>query len=98
MITLIDGQDKACKNLLEIYLKQTNERIQEYATTVNELKRSLEFTQCEVGELRREVNHIKREKEAKEKIRTMTDDLQAKNEKDKGIGGKVCVPRGLQQT
>ena len=53
--TLLDCQDKACRNSLEIFLKQVNDRVQSFERTVNDLTRCLEFTEGEVDNVKGEV-------------------------------------------
>lgn len=88
--TMLDCQERAYNNALELFLKQVYEKIQSFSTTVKELTRSLEFTQSEVDELRREANHLKNDKEeAKEKLRIMTEDFHAKKVKIEDLEEKA---------
>lgn len=69
---LLSTQDQAYRGALEIMMKQVHEEMRSLKTTVDDLKRSLEFTQCEVDDLRKEVKRLEKEKSAD---KTIIDDL-----------------------
>lgn len=88
--TMLDCQDKAYRNSLELFLNQINEKIHSFESTVNDLRRSLEFTQGEVDDLKGEVRSMERERIVdKETIRVMKEDLQVKTHKIQELEDKI---------
>lgn len=74
--TILDSQDQAYRSALELCMKQVNEDLRFYKSSVDDLKRSLEYTQAEVHELKSEVNQLERvRKEDKSIIANLTDQL-----------------------
>lgn len=79
--TLLDNQNQAYRDALEIFLKQNNENFKSLQVTVNDLKCSLEFTQKEVEDLKAEVKKNKQERKSDiETIKKLEEDLKTSND------------------
>lgn len=65
---LLSTQDQAYKGALEIMLKQVYDEMRSMKSTVDELRRSLEFSQGEVDDLKKEVKRLEKEKTADKTI------------------------------
>ena len=61
---LLSTQDQAYRGAMELMLTQVHEEISSLKSTVGELRRSLEFTQAEIDDLRGEVKQLEKEKAA----------------------------------
>lgn len=80
MKSLLDVQDKAYKNALELFMNQVDKKFQAFQTTINEVTKSLEFTQSELDEEKFEVKQLHRaRKEDQDLIRRLSDELQEKS-------------------
>ena len=76
--TLLAAQNQAFRNAPEVFTKQVNEKIQALQSSVSEVTRSLEFTQKEVDDLKREVKqHETEDIQNKEVIKKLNEDLKA---------------------
>ena len=83
---LLETQESAYKNTLEIILKKMDAKFESLKTTTNDLSRSLEFTQSEVDELRHQVKQLERaEREYQERIKSLTEELKDKNDRLKNL-------------
>lgn len=86
----MECHDQAYKSALDICMRQVNDRINSFHSTINELTRSLEFTQSDLDELRSEVKVLQREKkEDKEKIQLLMEQLQIKTSVIKELEDKT---------
>lgn len=65
---LLSTQDQAYRGALEIMMKQIHEEVGSLRSTVDDLRKSLEFTQGEVDNLRTEVKKLEKEKAADKTI------------------------------
>lgn len=74
---LLASQDQAFRTALEVITKQLHEKTNSLEVTVNDLTRSLEFTQKEVEDLKQQVKHQEREEHKnRETINKLTEILQ----------------------
>ena len=75
--TALAAQDQAYRSALELFLNQINENMKSLQTTVTDLTTSLEFSQGEIADLKKEVEILKEEKKSDEKtIRELTEGYQ----------------------
>ena len=65
---LLSTRDQAYRGALVIMMKQIREDLASMKSTVDELRKSLEFTQGEGDDLRSEVKKLKKEKAANKTI------------------------------
>lgn len=65
--TLLDSQNQAYRGALEVFKKEIGDNVNSLQSTISELKRSLEFTQKDVDELKQEVKLYQQELEARPK-------------------------------
>lgn len=71
-------------------MRQVNERLHSFQATINELTRSLEFTQSDLDELRGEMKILQRERnEDKEKMQVLMNELQVKTNLIKELEDKT---------
>lgn len=92
---LISTQDNAYKSVLEIFMKQTNEKLQELQGMVKELTRRLELIQGLVADMQHQMKELLSDKKSKEEIiKKLTDDLHAS---EKAITKKTIVAARMSQ-
>ena len=80
--TILNSQDQAYRGMIDIIMKQFNEKIEKLQTTVSDLTRSLEFSQMEVDELKHRVKDLELNKKTHEDTtKVLHEDLKMKEEK-----------------
>ena len=62
--TILDTQENAYRNAMEMAVQQMNERIKKLESTVADLTTSLEFSQREIDELKSTIREQENEKHA----------------------------------
>ena len=63
---LLDSQERAYKSALEVVIKQMNDQMAKMDNKISDLTTSLEFTQREVDELKKNIKtHEKEQNDAK---------------------------------
>lgn len=88
--TMIDSQNQAYKGSLEAFMKQVSDNVKGLETVINDLKRSLEFTQKEVEDLKHEQKqHIQERKKDQERIYQLKEELQTCDKVIKELEGRA---------
>lgn len=74
--TLLASQDQAYRSALEVFMKQINDKVEGLQATVAALTASLEFTQREFDDSKREVKQLQEKNTSKlEEMKRLTDEL-----------------------
>ena len=87
---MLDSQERAYKTAMDVVVKQLNDQISKLDGKVDDLTKSLEFTQQEVDELKANIKENGKERsEDKYKIQNLTEQLESSHDKIKELENRV---------
>ena len=87
---LLDSQERAYKSALEVVIKQMNDQMAKMDNKISDLTTSLEFTQREVDELKKNIKtHEKEQNDAKITKEKLTQQVETSDLKISELVGRV---------
>ena len=90
MKAMLESQERAYKNAMDVVVRQMNERITQVEGKVSSLTASLEYTQKEVDDLKSLTKEQEEEKKgAKLKINTLIEEVKEKDDKIKELEERI---------
>ena len=90
MKAMLESQERAYKNAMDVVVRQMNERITQLEGKVSSLTASLEYTQKEVDDLKSLTKEQEEEKKgAKLKINTLIEEVKEKDDKIKELEERI---------
>lgn len=79
--TLLQSQETAYRNAMEIFMKEVKEECKQLRTTVQDLKTSLEFSQQEINQLKQQVSQLQQDSNTdKQLVSKLMNDLQVSSQ------------------
>ena len=92
MKAMLESQERAYKNAMDVVVRQMNERITQLEGKVSSLTASLEYTQKEVDDLKSLTKEQEEEKKgAKLKINTLIEEVKEKDDKIKELEERIII-------